>query len=145
MSKIIPINNSVSINSTSSSILVNNKKQPIPIINDNNDIIIQVNNIGPIGPPGKTGNGILKVEKTSTSGLIDIYTMYFTDGSNFSYEITNGIVHYYDGSYEVTPSSFPQSLSTENLVMRNNVNIKEIPYYEVLNQSGGKTVTIGDN
>lgn len=145
MSRIIPINNSVSINSTSSSILVNNKKQPIPIINDNNDIIIQVNNIGPMGPPGKTGNGILKVEKTSTSGLTDIYTMYFTDGSNFSYEITNGIVHYYDGSYEVTPSSFPQSLSTENLVMRNNVNIKEIPYYEVLNQSGGKTVTIGDN
>lgn len=145
MSKIFPINNSVSISSSVNSPLVKMKEnQPKPIVDDG-DIVIEVNNIGPLGPPGKEGNGIDRIEKTSTSGLVDTYTIFFTDGRKFEYQITNGEVHYYDGPYEVTPMvNTSQILPTANLFLSENVNVNQIPYYEVSNPSGGKTATIGD-
>lgn len=36
------------------------------------------------------GNGIASIAKTGTSGLVDTYTITFTDGSTFSYTVTNG-------------------------------------------------------
>ena len=148
MSKIIPIYNSVSITTSNSTDIITTKAkddQPKPIIEDNEDIIIEVNNIGPLGPPGKEGNGIDRIEKTSTSGLVDTYTIFFTDGRKFEYQITNGEVHYYDGPYEVIPMvNTTQILPTANLFLSENVNVDQIPYYEVSNPSGGKTATIGD-
>ena len=146
MSKIFPINNSISITtSTNNSVAKIKNNQPKPVIKDDEDIIIQINGIGPLGPPGKQGNGIERIEKTSTSGLIDTYTIFFTDGRKFNYQITNGKVYYYNGPYEVTPMvNTTQILPTANLAMRDDINIKEIPYYEVSNSSGGKTATIGD-
>lgn len=97
------------------------------------------------GPPGPAGNGIAKIEKTSTSGIVDTYTIFFTNGSTFSYDIVNGIIYYYDGPYDVIPMPHTaQILPTANLAMSDNVNIQEIPYYEVSNSSGGYTATIGD-
>lgn len=34
--------------------------------------------------------GIKSIEKTSASGLVDTYTIYYTDGSTYEFEITNG-------------------------------------------------------
>ena len=48
----------------------------------------------------------------------------------------------YNESYIVTPKTYPQSLSTKNKLMKNDVSILEIPYYETSNLSG-KTVYIG--
>lgn len=123
-----------------------------PILNKNeNEIILEMNGIGPMGPKGErgengaNGNGILRIEKTKTENLIDYYTIYFTNGETFEYQITNGVVHYYDGDYEITPMPYTsQILPTANLIMRDNINIQEIPYYEVSNLSGGITATIGD-
>lgn len=145
MSKIFPINNSVSISSSVNSPLVKIKEnQPRPIVDDG-DIVIEVNSVGLPGPAGKQGNGIDRIEKTSTSGLVDTYTIFFTDGRKFEYQITNGEVHYYDGPYEVTPMvNTTQILPTANLFLSENVNVNQIPYYEVSNPSGGKTATIGD-
>lgn len=145
MSKIFPINNSVSISSSVNSPLVKIKEnQPRPIVDDG-DIVIEVNSVGLPGPIGKQGNGIDRIEKTSTSGLVDTYTIFFTDGREFEYQITNGEVHYYDGPYEVTPMvNTTQILPTANLFLSENVNVNQIPYYEVSNPSGGKTATIGD-
>ena len=145
MSKIFPINNSVSISSSVNSPLVKIKEnQPRPIVDDG-DIVIEVNSVGLPGPAGKQGNGIDRIEKTSTSGLVDTYTIFFTDGREFEYQITNGEVHYYDGPYEVTPMvDTTQILPTANLFLSENVNVNQIPYYEVSNPSGGKTATIGD-
>lgn len=42
------------------------------------------------GLDGKDGNGILSIEKTDTNGLSDIYTIYFSNGSEFSFSIKNG-------------------------------------------------------
>lgn len=49
----------------------------------------------------------------------------------------------YSGVYEVTPDRTEQSLSTANKRMLDDVTVHPIPYFEVSNPSGGKTVTIG--
>lgn len=42
------------------------------------------------GPQGETGNGIEKIEKTNTVGIIDTYTITYTNGQKATYEIKNG-------------------------------------------------------
>jgi len=53
-----------------------------------------------------------------------------------------GVEEPYQGSYEITPKTHSQTLPTENKIMKENVFILEIPYYETSNLSG-KTVYIG--
>lgn len=45
---------------------------------------------GEQGEKGETGNGIASVVKTGTVGLVDTYTITFTDGSTTTFEVTNG-------------------------------------------------------
>ena len=45
---------------------------------------------GEQGIQGATGNGIQSIEKTSSSGLTDTYTISFTDGSSTTFEVENG-------------------------------------------------------
>jgi hypothetical protein len=49
----------------------------------------------------------------------------------------------YDGAYEVTPKFVAQTLPTAEKLMTKDLTIEEIPYAEVSNNSGGKTVIIG--
>ena len=44
---------------------------------------------GEQGPKGDTGNGIASIEKTDTVGLVDTYTITFTNGSTFNFTVTN--------------------------------------------------------
>ena len=79
MSPIIPINslrNGSLTTSFTASIDFKNQ-QPIPIIEEN-ELVLEMNGIGPMGPPGIQGNGIARIEKTSTSGIVDTYTIFFT-------------------------------------------------------------------
>lgn len=46
---------------------------------------------GDKGDTGNTGNGISNIEKTNTSGNVDIYTITYTNGSTSTYQVTNGI------------------------------------------------------
>ncbi len=49
----------------------------------------------------------------------------------------------YTGEYEVTPKAFtPQVLETANKVMKENVTIAEVPYWETSNESDGTTAYI---
>ena len=48
----------------------------------------------------------------------------------------------YGGEYEITPKSSTQTLNTNNKVLVENVKVKEIPYYETVNEYG-KTIYIG--
>lgn len=50
---------------------------------------------------------------------------------------------WYEGSYSVTPRKQSIILPTKNKSMRNDVEVFQIPYTEVSNPQGGKTVTIG--
>lgn len=45
---------------------------------------------GPQGVQGETGNGIASITKTDTSGLVDTYTITFTDGTTTTFTVTNG-------------------------------------------------------
>ena len=49
----------------------------------------------------------------------------------------------YAGPYEVTPIPAAQQLATSGKLMKENVTVKEIPYFDVGNPSGGSTVYIG--
>lgn len=42
------------------------------------------------GDKGNTGNGISSINKTSTSGLVDTYTIAMTDASTSTFDVTNG-------------------------------------------------------
>ena len=49
----------------------------------------------------------------------------------------------YEGEYEVTPSSSQQVLETKHKLMADDVTVREIPYYQTSNESGGYTIYIG--
>lgn len=52
----------------------------------------------------------------------------------------------YDGEYVITPSTEEaQTLLTAQTFVDSNIKIEKVPYAEVTNNSGGKTVTIGGN
>ena len=42
------------------------------------------------GTPGPQGVGIQKIEKTGTDGLVDTYTITYTNGQTTTYTVTNG-------------------------------------------------------
>ena len=48
----------------------------------------------------------------------------------------------YDDDYIITPHVYAQTLNTKNKLMKDNVSVLAIPYYETSNLSG-KTVYIG--
>ena len=45
---------------------------------------------GNVGPTGLTGNGISSIAKTSTSGLVDTYTITYTNGNTTTFDVSNG-------------------------------------------------------
>ena len=47
-------------------------------------------NTGQTGPVGPTGNGIASITKTGTSGLVDTYTITYTNGNTTTFTVTNG-------------------------------------------------------
>ena len=53
---------------------------------------------GDTGATGATGNGIVSITKTGTSGLVDTYTITYTNGNTSTFTVTNGA----DGSGSVS-------------------------------------------
>lgn len=50
----------------------------------------------------------------------------------------------YEGTYEVTPKVTEQTLPTAQKFLARDVTIEKIPYFEVSNNSGGTTASIGE-
>ena len=63
------------------------------------------------GVQGETGNGISKIEKTSTDGLVDTYTITFTNGTTTTFTITNGESG--KSAYEIYLKYHPEYEGTE--------------------------------
>jgi hypothetical protein len=59
-------------------------------IDDQNQYVVELNEQGPQGANGEDGNGIVNITKTSTSGLIDTYTINYTNGGVDTFTVTNG-------------------------------------------------------
>ena len=59
------------------------------------------------------GKGITSIEKTSSSGLVDTYTITYSDGTTYPYYITNGKTAYQsaiEGGYEKSEAEFYNEL-----------------------------------
>ena len=54
------------------------------------DFVLKTGAKGDKGDKGDTGNGIESTTKTGTSGLIDTYTILYTDGNTTTFTVTNG-------------------------------------------------------
>ena len=68
--------------------------------------------------PG-AGGGILKIEKTSTEGLVDTYTITYADESTSTFTVTNGKSAYdyaKEAGYAGTESSFAAQLADTSMV-----------------------------
>ena len=50
------------------------------------------------GVKGDTGNGIVSITKTATAGLVDTYTILYTDGTSSTFNVTNGREAYTAGT-----------------------------------------------
>lgn len=50
----------------------------------------------------------------------------------------------YDGDYVVTPKVTEQMMPTKDKVMRDDVTVRAIPYFDVSNPAGGKTIYIAN-
>lgn len=59
-------------------------------------------------------------------------------------EVSHDGVQEYTGPYEATPKVTAQTLPTKDKLLAQDVTVKEIPYFDVSNTSGGSTVYIGN-
>lgn len=83
------------------------------------------------GSPIGTITGVIKAATSSITG-------------NITYGIGEGeYVPEYEDAYTITPLAFQDIvLPTKDKQLKDNITIKEIPYYETSNTSGGSTVYI---
>lgn len=74
------------------------------------------------------------------------YSAEIVSKTTTSLEIKTGIIIAegtpYDGDYEVVPTTFEQILPTKTKIMEEDVNIHSIPYHDISNKSGGRTISI---
>ena len=66
----------------------------------------------PRSPKGDTGNGIANIAKTSTQGLVDTYTITMTDGTTYTFTVTNG--QNGGGSGDMTKAVYDSDSTVEN-------------------------------
>ena len=76
-------------------VLAEGKDGVTPTIGENKhwfigDVDTEVLAEGKDGEKGETGNGIEKIEKLGSEGLVDTYEITFTDGSSTTFTVTNG-------------------------------------------------------
>ena len=67
--------------------------------------------IGPTGPRGYRGYGVTSIEKTGTSGLVDTYTITYTDGRTSTFQVTNG----HDATVRLGTSTMGDEFSVTNV------------------------------
>lgn len=68
------------------------------------------------GTPGPAGVGIQKIEKTGTEGLVDTYTITYTNGQTTTYTVTNGA----DGESGIAPRQQMQDTDV-NVTLQPNI------------------------
>lgn len=118
-------------------------------------------NIEVLGIKGTFKGGVDTSDATATSDdILKGKTAYVNEEKvvgtieTYAYEMENGILipdtpvpegDIYEGNYTITPSVQEQEMFTKNKIMKENVKINSIPYYETSNNSDGLTVIIGGN
>lgn len=89
-------------------------------INTQKEIVTQIENaLEEKANNSGTGVGIVSIEKTSSEGLVDTYTITFTDESTSTFTVTNGksaFDYAKDAGYTGTESSFVAQLTGTSMV-----------------------------
>lgn len=93
---------------------------------------------------GDTGNGIASIEKTGTSGLVDTYTITYTNGQTKTYTVTNG-ANGTDGDdgvgiTKIEKTSTSGNVDTYTITLSNNTTYT----FTVTNGSGGAISELTD-
>ncbi len=83
------------------------------------------------GQNGEKGNGIKEIKKTDTQGDIDTYTIYFTDGTTFTFTVTNG-------------TTAEAKYYTVNFDLNNGEYISDIDISKYTNIKEGSTIQLPD-
>ncbi len=83
------INREISIENVEYNIDITKQEYTIEL-NPTESYVIELNEQGAQGLRGETGNGIEYYRLTSTEGLVDTYTIGFTDGNTTTVDVTNG-------------------------------------------------------
>lgn len=89
-------------------------------------------------------SGVVSIQESSLSGKVSISEASLSGVVSIPAAIT---VPFYEGEYVVTPKVESDSvsvLSTNGKQMRQDVTVLKIPQFEVSNESGGKTLIIGE-
>lgn len=79
-------------------------------------LVVKDGEQGATGATGATGNGIASIEKTSTSGLVDTYTITMTNGQTATFTVTNGDVTVFTGATSLADGAkgaVPAPLTTD--------------------------------
>lgn len=107
-------------------------------------------------PQGTTGNGIDRIAKTETSGYVDTYTIYYTNGTTTTFTVTNGEVSTADLQNAITPlqyvdyksqvqvkSAFADKISLINVNVQTAGKQGGVGYLNLAYKSGNEAVTFG--
>ena len=87
-------------------------------------------------------SGVVSIQESSLSGKVSISEASLSGVVSIPAAIT---VPFYEGEYVVTPKVESDSvLFTNGKQMRQDVTVLKIPQFEVSNESGGKTLIIGE-
>ena len=90
---------------------------------------------------------LLKTDGELTGEIVSTYeiTSEITSALAIQGQVsTMPLLHNYEGTYEISPvAELDIILETSNKILKNDIVVKEIPYFETSNESGGYTVIIG--
>ena len=92
------------------------------------------------GDKGETGNGISCIEKTKTEGLVDTYTITFTNGTTTTFTVTNGSSG--KSVYEIYIETHPEYTKSEEEWIQDLINGELITnmHKVIFNSDGGNEV-----
>ena len=95
---------------------------------------------GANGQDGVNGRGIASIEKTSTSGLVDTYTITYTDDTTSTYNVTNGKDAQSGGELSITlngetKNQVDGNIDLGNLVDENTYNNDMTKIYDAIGNS----------
>ena len=94
------------------------------------------------GDPGEDGNGIASITKTATSGLVDTYTITYTDGTTDTFNVTNG-ANGTDGSDGVSVTGV-SLVSKVGLLATYRMTFSDGSYYDYTVSDGASGSGTGD-
>lgn len=77
------------------------------MLNYDNDIVFKTLMLK--GDTGAQGTSIVSIEKTSTVGLVDTYTITLNDGTEYEFTVTNGRDSYYDSDFSTESENAVQN------------------------------------